>query len=187
MKNRDFLSKATDDVHQSLDSRMGDIGVFESRGKYGKFLLCMAALHLHFADACRHVTQAARLPERDRDLLGCFEDDFLSLSVGETSHWKLPVGDERTEASNGVTAFDWGCCYAIEGSAVGGSFMRKAAQKKLPGDVKIAYLTQLSSDAKHRWPVFIEKLNDQTLDQDEMKRGAVAAFEFVTRQVDSRF
>jgi len=192
LNNRDFLRDATNDVHQSLDSRMGEVGIFDTAKNYRAFLQCMAAMHREFGAAVEAVANLAGLPRRANVLTECFINDLASTSSQSgpdtNADWRTLCTPSVRDAHCGVTAFDWGCAYAIEGSAVGGSFMQKAAKTKLPAGLEHQYLNQLSTDAKNRWAVFIEQLNQQTaLDRDELKRGGIEVFAFVKKQADTLF
>ena len=130
---------------------------------------------------------SAGLPARNADLEACLANDIAS--TGERLDAAVPGSViDTVEIDSHTSAFDWGCAYAVEGSANGARFMRKSAAEKLPTGVEHQYLTQMAWDAANRWPRFVEALNDQTeIDLKELERGATEVFRFVKSQADQLF
>ena len=112
LNNRDFLRDATNDVHQSLDSRMGEVGIFDTAENYRGFLQCMAAMHREFGAAVKAVANLAGLPPRANVLTECFINDLDSTCSPSDSNtdadWKTLCMPSVRDAHCGITAFDWG-------------------------------------------------------------------------------
>ena len=112
LNNRDFLRDATNDVHQSLDSRMGEVGIFDTAENYRGFLQCMAAMHREFGAAVEAVANLAGLPPRANVLTECFINDLDSTCSPSDSNtdadWKTLCMPSVRDAHCGITAFDWG-------------------------------------------------------------------------------
>ena len=187
LNNRDFIRETTREIHQTLDSQIGAAGVFENTTNYCNFLSCMAAMHVQFADSCRKVSLSAGLPRREADLATCLVNDIASTN--ERSEIDIAGSALTAVASDSqASAFDWGCAYAIEGSANGARYMKKSAEKTLPADIEFQYLKQMAWDAANRWPPFIKELNERSeLDREQLERGATEVFCFVKKHADQLF
>jgi heme oxygenase len=171
------LKTETAEAHKRLDTMMSSRGPFDSADNYRWYLTGMHALHRHCQRSTRWVESHIGLEPRESELCRLIEADLTTIG----KPLALPAGDDLATSGGQQNEIDissrWAQAYVIEGSAIGASFMIRGARTQLAADVGCAYLTQLASDAKLRWPKFVAALNSADIDGDTAVAAASSVFE----------
>jgi heme oxygenase len=173
---RHRLKSETAEAHQRLDAMMSARGPFDSAHNYHWYLTGMHALHRHCQESILWVESELELEPRKIELCELIESDLATLGepVSLIAENEIPQSAAQSELD---IASRWAQAYVMEGSAIGASFMIRGAKSKLPADTGCAYLTQLASDAKQRWPKFVAGLALADVDGDAAVVAASRVFE----------
>ncbi len=169
------LKAGTRGTHERLDSAIMARRPFESRARYGMFVLVQHDFHSIVSPLYQHAGLAALLPDLDsRDRLPAVEQDLHDLGLAVPSHQSV-----RSEFDI-ANALGW--LYVAEGSNLGAAFPLKAARQ-----------LDLSAAPEGRglhWKTFTGALDAIGLSTDEEARvivGANDAFAQVLSSVERRF
>ncbi len=172
---RERLRTETHSAHHQLDSSLGDRHLFDSVPGYAVYLRLMFFLHASARGSLEWLAQ--QYPELDRHppLEQLLNEDLseLSQTLG------LEVPSVLMSSLGGSSPSDhWGRAYVLEGSVMGATHLYKTVRKNFPEVTATRYLAATPHDAKHRWPVFIQILNEQTgLSSEEAITAALNVFE----------
>ena len=158
---------------------MSEIGMCDSLAGYGRYLNYMLGLQRRYGPAQQRIASLIGLPERPVSLEDSLRRDLVSTGTNSVGHSAEKPGDTESLPTGDNRSADWGVAYVMEGSALGGRYLLSSAQKKLPAHATTCYLQQLSDDASHRWPVFVEQLElQESLDFDLAIIAAKEVFQF---------
>ena len=178
------LKAGTRGTHERLDSAIMARRPFESRARYGMFVLVQHDFHSIVSPLYQHAGLAALLPDLDsRDRLPAVEQDLHDLGLAVPSHQSV-----RSEFDI-ANALGW--LYVAEGSNLGAAFLLKAArQLDLSESFGARHLAAAPEGRGLHWKTFTSALDAIGLSTDEEARvivGANDAFAQVLSSVERRF
>ena len=175
------LKSETASAHKKLDEMMSARGPFDSVENYQWYLSGMRVLCRYCEPSIEWVEKEAGLGGRERSLVELIDSDLATVSNAPA-----PAGADFSTSLHALSVPSrWAQTYVLEGSAVGASYMIKGARMKLPPGLAVKFLTQLASDARQRWPVFVEALTESNIDADEAVTAACGVFELACRVFSS--
>lgn len=180
------LKAGTRGVHGQLDGRIMQGRPFESRERYGRFLLVQHDFHVLVSPLFQHPDLAPLLPDlAQRDRLALIEADLRDLRIGVPER-QLTTTEQSVDVP---TALGW--LYVAEGSNLGAAFLLKAAREiGLSEDFGARHLAAAPEGRGLHWKTFTSALDAIELSAEEETRvidGANAAFSRVLAAVEDRF
>lgn len=180
------LKSGSRTVHERLDSRIMGERPFESRQRYGLFVLTQYDFHALVSPLYQHADLACVLPDlRGRDRLAAVEQDLRDLELAVPG--RPPAqSDFLIDVPNAL-----GWLYVAEGSNLGAAFLLKAAQKlDLSENFGARHLAAAPEGRGLHWKTFTGALDGMDLSAEEEARviaGANDAFAKVLSFVEQRF
>ena len=174
---RQRLRSETAASHRKLDSVMGQRDSFSTLANYQFYLQGMRQLYVRCDESLRWASQAGGLPMREPNLIALIDVDLASLSTAPRDTL-VPGGCSTAPDSQESSSVHWGQAYVMEGSSIGATMMVRAAEKKLPAEATFRFLTELSGDAKNRWPDFANALAAADVNERVTIDAAIAVFDF---------
>ena len=168
--NRQALRDAVQARHAKLDALIYESSPVSSLENYATFLRCFLALQSRFECSVISLEKEFGWSGREHRFIDLIGDDLDALGHPFSAHEIKPV--QKSELSDSR----WGHAYALEGSALGGSFLLQqitAARLVVP----IRFLTQLTIDAESRWPAFVSALNREKIEMSLAVAGAYEVFD----------
>ena len=175
MNLRTRLKQETSAAHTRVDDLIRELKPFSRQRGYRAYLLGMLQLHEYCRHSLEWVQSNSALERRDVDLEQLIRNDLLTVGGVD-----FPGVARQNSIDSKTAAEAWGEAYVMEGSAVGGSYMYREADRVLATSIGKTYLAQLSKDAGSRWKMFVQALN---FDCDELdQERAVASAKHVFDQ-----
>lgn len=179
---REQLRHHTGPLHQQLDAAVGELQVFSSLSRYASYLQAMKLLYERFAGDLDRIAAIADLPCNADHVIRCLATDLAAVNAmghyPQTTHGTTSetTGTQHPGVPRTVSVC-WGTAYALEGAAMGASYMVRSAPSRLPADTRFTFLEHLAVDAKERWPLFREALEHSHCQPAEAVTGAAQVFE----------
>lgn len=180
------LKAGTRAVHEQLDGQLMQARPFESRERYGLFVLVHHDFHTVVSPLFQHPDLTRRLPDlAQRDRLALIEQDLTDLGL-VVPEWQRRQTDYLLDVP---TALGW--LYVAEGSNLGAAFLLKAARELgLSESFGARHLAPAPEGRGLHWKTFTSALDAIELSAEEEARvlaGANDAFALVLGAVKARF
>ena len=172
MNLRHILKTHTASTHQALDDFIAEMDVFSSPNKYRLYLNGMHFLYQAYGQFVDQASVAAGLDPAVSNLLAAIECDVGDSTIDQRHDSRIAKSDATT----------WAVGYVLEGSAMGARYMVKAARslnEQHPETfIGCDYLETLSTDSYHRWPKYVDSLNQIQCDPAIAVSAANEVFDF---------